>query len=511
MENKYNENLGQVFTSVNIAKLMIKLLRENLETGVILDPGVGQNIFFQHLLDEAYTKVGVDVDGGLLSEINNLARSNYLLMNFFDLNKTNKFDGIIMNPPYIRQEELIDSKYNNKKKIIATLKEYSEYLDKRHNLYVYFFLKAHQLLSNGGVLIAICYDSWLYTKYGEKFIKFLEDKFNIRRVIHFEKKAFENAEIGATILELVKDDKLTNHIRYEKYHLSDDYGKKEPIIDVDIDSISKIPKTLFISFPKSMFIPLDKLVSDAIKRGIDPLLTKHFIFEYPEFNETIPLIKQVKKIRDYTVNEKNVDYLIYHNEGLMSNKLSNYLDKVKKQVMNSNKNISLRKRILKEEKWYKIRLVKPGKIIFNYYLRGRIRFLYNPSLYYVSHNFYTFNTIHNEFLMLSLLNSTFTKLAVLSCARNQGNGLKKIQLYEFFTVPIFDQSLLRKKDRTELINLGQSLSISDNASVINIIQRIDELLLHYYNAEVGTNISFRELKRLYSNGMNKELNDSVMV
>jgi predicted Fe-Mo cluster-binding NifX family protein len=55
-----------------------------------------------------------------------------------------------------------------------------------------------------------------------------------------------------------------------------------------------------------------------------------------------------------------------------------------------------------------------------------------------SDNFYILNIKDNELANFSVLNSSFTRLNTLSNSRSQGNGLRKIQLYEFKEVKVID-------------------------------------------------------------------------
>lgn len=83
-----------------------------------------------------------------------------------------------------------------------------------------------------------------------------------------------------------------------------------------------------------------------------------------------------------------------------------------------------------------------GNFIFNYYLRNNIDFIYNPNKFLSSDNFYILNIKDNELANFSILNSSFTRLNTLSNSRSQGNGLRKIQLYEFKEVKVIDAKKL---------------------------------------------------------------------
>jgi methylase of polypeptide subunit release factors len=68
-----------------------------------------------------------------------------------------KFDMIIMNPPYVRQEK-INGLINSKQILKAHFADHGFKIPEKSNLYVYFFLKTLGHLKDQGVLVAITYD-----------------------------------------------------------------------------------------------------------------------------------------------------------------------------------------------------------------------------------------------------------------------------------------------------------------------------------------------------------------
>ena len=503
------ENLGRVYTSKPVAKLMVELLVNELDSGVILDPCIGENIFFTTLQEEMsnnpsknFTMVGLEVDSALIPEIKVKQKDkySYCCQNFFDYEPSKKHDGIIMNPPYIRQEILVESNINPKNKIIKKLeKEYSKYLSRTHNLYIYFFMKAHQVLRNKGKIVAICYDSWLFTKFGELFQTFLEDHFEVKTVIHFEEKAFTNAEVGATVLELVKRKTSRQSIKYIKFMRVKDYEIERSIIETVVSSLSDLPvrgKNI-INFSSQLFLPLSQLCAGKIRRGISPKAKKYFLFDDPKFNETIPIIKDVKKIDGYKVSKECLSYILYIEENNISGEMANYLNNIKFKILNQDGYKTLKREINSGKKWYSIRLVKSGNFIFNYYLRKNIKFIYNPQNYCAAHNFYILEVAIQPFIALAILNSILTKIAVLSKSRSQGSGLKKIQLYKFNDIPIINPNVLKTKECTQLEKLGKELEEKKKGEVASIIKEIDQILLRVYNELVDPDLSLELVYKLY--------------
>ena len=100
-------NLGQIFTNKNIADYMATLF--SLPTDAkILDPCFGKGVFINTMQEKGFTKItGVEIDPALFVQAKSTLSSVTLINeDFLSFNNEELFDGIIMNPPYIRQEEI---------------------------------------------------------------------------------------------------------------------------------------------------------------------------------------------------------------------------------------------------------------------------------------------------------------------------------------------------------------------------------------------------------------------
>lgn len=515
-ENDKEKQLGQVLTSDAVARLMVNLLVENLAGEIILDPCVGKNIFFRILeekeaeLGKKFRKIGIEVDPEIVDKewYGGGDDRELYLQNFFDFSHDLKLDGVIMNPPYVRQEILVNSNINSKEKIIRTLDvKYTRFISGRQNLYVYFFMKAHQLLKDHGRLVAVCYDSWLYTQYGELFKKFLEANFVVRNIIHFEEKAFINAEVGATILDLSKQtsnflENSRQKFGYAKYGSPESYEHNNCLSNMEIPSLTDLMVLARkegdpLVFPTDVFTQLMVLCKGKIRRGTSPKANEFFLFESMKFPEMVPIVKDVKKISGFLVSKHELRYIVNAGNNGLSKELQDYLKVVENKIMESNRYITLKREIESGKKWFRIRFVEPGYFIINYYLRKNVKFIYNPEKYYVSNNFYIFDTKIDPMLAFALLNSVFTRIGILRNSRTQGGGLRKIQLYEFRRVPVFNPSILNKSKSKELAELGKSLTESRGEDSHRILKRIDHVLFQIYDEFVGSNVSLEDIHEFY--------------
>ena len=102
-------NLGQYFTPENIAEFMAnEVISAKPSSKNVLDPCIGENIFFSFLDSNSMNLQGVEIDGALIKEQTrdffNQPDRDLIIGDFIDQKFDQKFDAVIMNPPYTRQE-----------------------------------------------------------------------------------------------------------------------------------------------------------------------------------------------------------------------------------------------------------------------------------------------------------------------------------------------------------------------------------------------------------------------
>ncbi|USS41572.1 BREX-1 system adenine-specific DNA-methyltransferase PglX [Thermococcus aggregans] len=142
------------------------------------------------------------------------------------------FDIVIANPPYVRQEKIYPEYYDlaefemlSKKEQEKLKKEYKEKiinhmetiikekfehemkLNKRSDLYAYFFIQGVNLLNPKGVLVFITSNSWLDVDYGTQLQEFFLRFTNLRRIIDYTTRSFEQADVNTVITVLTRKPK----------------------------------------------------------------------------------------------------------------------------------------------------------------------------------------------------------------------------------------------------------------------------------------------------------------
>lgn len=125
------------------------------------------------------------------------------------------FDIVIGNPPYVRQEKIADpvlpkekittaNKRDYKDKLIESVKNkypWIKKLDKKSDLYIYFYFHGFSLLNTLGTLCYITSNSWLDVGYGKDLQKFLLEHTPVYAIFDNQaKRSFESADVNTIIL-----------------------------------------------------------------------------------------------------------------------------------------------------------------------------------------------------------------------------------------------------------------------------------------------------------------------
>ncbi|MGI6207761.1 MAG: Eco57I restriction-modification methylase domain-containing protein, partial [Anaerolineae bacterium] len=97
---------------------------------------------------------------------------------FAEVFSSGGFDIVITNPPYVRQELIRDAK-----PVLKRL--YPDVYSGTADLYVYFYLRALQLLKPGGVLCFISSNKWMRAAYGERLRRHLSQDTTVQTIIDF--------------------------------------------------------------------------------------------------------------------------------------------------------------------------------------------------------------------------------------------------------------------------------------------------------------------------------------
>lgn len=401
-----NAKLGQVWTPNDLANKMARMaLSARKNIWKILDPACGPATFSMALHTEGSSGLhldSLDIDERMVryTAVQNKAlgfsgsarTQDYLA----DTTLEGKYDLVIMNPPYIRQEQISSGNKNSYCKYLE--RHLACRIDRRSNLFALFLLKGLLDLRVDGILCAIVYDAVTQSGYGGKTLAIIErhaqylSSDNVRT-------PFDGVLVDAQIL------------LYRKY------GSRKP------KAQSKVSK------PEAGCVSLDALLKS--RRGTALPVRKGYLAEKadPFFTASVPFFIKQGKLKGLVIQPDARAYL----EDSFADNNYDFVVWLKNRAKLNGIKLS--------------RLSIPpvnGRILFNYYIRNAPRHLWNGSRIAVSDNFYVSHT--KDFFPAEvawlLLNSDQYLERLVAAARNQGNGLKKLQLYEYNQVMVPDWRLI---------------------------------------------------------------------
>ena len=464
-------DLGQVFTKKSVAQFMISLC-EIRPNDYILDPCFGAGVFIEELSKKGYKNIcGCELDSKLYNEISSKYNDLYCC-DFLTKRFNKKFDLIIMNPPYIRHEKINDlQEYGINKTLIQANQIYSN-LPKNANMYMYFIVKSINLLKRNGQLVVIFPGSWQKSSSGKKFIKEINSTCKIEEIINVHGDVFEdNVLTDVVIMKLKKS--LDDTIEYKTYNVVFKNNRIYYKDNIEYQDLS------------GSCIKFDKIFK--IKRGITTGYNDAFINPSVKNEESLKkIISTPKQILGYSTNNSKYDSILIIDDEEVCSK---YLLKVKNKILKDGKPKTLYNKISNNKKWYQIKTFNCTGIIFNYFIRNDIRFIYNKSFEIVRDNFYIINCNFDEKLAFALLNNYYVYYQLEKIGKKYGNGLLKIQKYDFNNLNIVDPLKIVNDDKEKLIELSENII---NGKEKNGIDKISIILSKYMN------IKFEKIIEIYN-------------
>ncbi len=536
-----NADLGQVFTKRAVADYMVELFTLPAASR-ILDPCFGQGVFIESLYEKtSHTIVGVELDERLYGRLEQRCtgelahRCTVFRGDFLKFQDEERFDGILMNPPYIRQEKIDElSIYGINKVDIRKDALYSN-LPSNANMYMYFVIKGISLLRPGGEMVVIFPGTWQRSASGEGFLQALRQQCNIVRTITVLGPAFEtDALVDVVILKLVKDKKAAC-MPPERLRIgADDGGTRGASKDDESECGALTPGRV-----KRGEIKRGALTPDEIKRsgisgaganlaggvfsaapGMMPFsqaaavrrgLTtgNNAMFVNPQkhgYNGSrtvlTPLISSPKSIRGYTTDGcKTDDLLLIDEKRRQIPEVAAYLKYWREKIIGEKKPKTLYERIISgDERWYRQSEIRAEGLLFGYIVRNEMKFIDALSPYIVRDNFYIIRPLIDPDLLFALLNNYYTYYQLECRGKHYGAGVLKLQKYDLESLYLIDAARITAQDKEMLINYVNLLR--DTADV-SYVDRITQVLGSYGPVDA------ENVKEMYENAKRKRLEVNV--
>ena len=188
---------SDVSTPDDISKLMSSYLSKK---GNLLEPAVGTGQLLKFVELDKYDSIDIfDIKSNYLEvcpDNNNITKYN---KDFLKECINKKYKNIILNPPYIKIQDLS----NDYRDFIKT--QWSILINGSLDIYYAFMLKCIELLDNKGIMVCIIPNSYLYNKGSYDLRKYLIENKLIERIIDYRsEKVFKNVGAYCCITVITK-------------------------------------------------------------------------------------------------------------------------------------------------------------------------------------------------------------------------------------------------------------------------------------------------------------------
>ena len=477
---------GQFFTPDYIAKFMIDWVSQGANN--ILDPAVGNSIFFKQVKNNNIKMIGYDIDQHIVDYFgceHETIIADYLLSNINE-----KFDAIICNPPYNRFQS-IDNREEIKRKF---LKDYNIKLNGYTNQAILFLIKSIMELKRNGKIAYIIPTDFLESSYGKQIKELLLGQKLLYSIINFEYNVFDNATTTSCILLLKKSNNKSVKMINVK--------SKEDFLRIDLD------KALIINYenlnPKEKWLKLLKKQKNyrnlvkvnkylKISRGIATgcndffMLNENEIIENKLKKEYFRIcISKSADIKNLIFSNKNIDELSKQSKkiyllDITENDVKNDIN-LQIYVACGEKSKINEKYLLKSRSpWYSMEQKKVSPIWIANASRGKIKVVRNTTN---ANNLTTFHSVFINEKYKDISNIIFCYLIsnvgqeILQYnKKTMGGGLDKYQPSDLNEAYMLDVNIISDDDLKEINNLYKKLK--DDKLGESIVEQLDSIILKY--------------------------------
>ena len=300
-----------IFTPDRISKIMASYL---CESGTLLEPSVGKGSLLKFINHKEYDIDVYEIKKQYLDEIKD-ENINKHHDDFLKSKISKEYDNIIMNPPYIRVQDL---QPDYRQYIKDSFQELTTGLV---DIYYAFIIKCINVLKTTGVMVSITSNSFLYNKSALGMRKYLFENRYIERIIDYgTEKIFTGVSVYCCITVFSKKPK-TSLIYNDKEIKYDSIDKETYLLfsqkhdSVILRDICKITNGI-ATLRDNVFIHENKLYEEPCWKELTNGIIKKYII-YPYDNCKIIDEKKFKEAnpKTYEYLEKNKEELAKRDKG----------------------------------------------------------------------------------------------------------------------------------------------------------------------------------------------------
>lgn len=473
-------NLGQIYTKGIIADFMVELL-DLPSKATIVDPCFGKGVFLHSLQKAGYKNIiGIEIDSMTFSQIRqrDFHHCKLIHLDFFQFEPTDLVDGFVLNPPYIRQEEIDDMEALGVSKALIQEQCSAFQIYSKANLYLYFIARCVSLLKKGGQMVAILPKAWLNTPDGQNFYSQLLEVGCINNIVQVYGCPFDtNPCVDVMILKFTK---------------GGDGETLEEVLEVDNASLKLKRGRTQIDLNSDGCVPLSSIAK--IRRGITTGYNRAFI--NPDIcseSHYVKILSSPKSVEGFTTKEAKLDRLLFIPSNTpLTFDVKSYLREVEARILQDDFPRTMVRLIQGRKPWYNINLPPISDIVFPYIIRTQIRFILNEAKVSVRDNFYTLRSPFDSHLMLGMLNNLYVFSQLELSGKSYGNGLLKIQKYDVDNIVVPHPSNISDKDKRLLIKYAKLMVESNDPEYVVDTTKV---LSKYYQKN-NIELFYKELRSL---------------
>lgn len=452
--------LGQVFTTKVIAKYMASLFSQRVKK--VLEPCFGGGAFIDACLSLGFEDiVGCEIDPALFEEgKKKYPKLNLLKTDFLKYHPDCKFDGIIMNPPYVRQEKIDELQPFGITKKHLRADNLFKGLPSTANLYMYFVIKAISLLAETGELVVIFPSTWLDACSGKIFEKMILEKTSIEEKIYVSGPAFETEPLVEVIILKLKKCYEGRICATEKHlELVDGLLREQLVNDFSVHVELTVPFSEYAD----------------VRRGLSTGWNQMYINPEGIKNQSVlsDILSSPKNVTGFSTKKSTPDKLLMITAGTnLSADVAMYIEKNKAELLKGKKPKTLYEKACSEDEWYTLKPLDSNGIIFGYIVRNDMRFILNTNGIMARDNFYILKPKCDEYILLALLNNHYTFYQLECFGKKYGAGILKIQRYDIENLSFIDLKRVSSDDKGKLRLLGEQLVKTADSTLIEDITKI---------------------------------------
>lgn len=542
--------LGHVHTPPEIADLLAKWAIQSPDD-TVLDLGLGEGAFvfssFSRLRElgaedlQATSQIyGTEIDATRYQTLQQAITTKGLRFphlqhkDFFQADFP-QVDAIVGNPPYVRRRAIAPERVEQiRTDVLRTNLEVIETdLSQLTDLYVYFLLKAFAYLKPYGRLAVVIADSWLNVRYGKALRYYLQNHFEIERIISFDRSVFSEAQVKPVLLFATKRSGKVHQIAFTRVmnglainELAQLFTKPEPNMP-DVSTINLDSTDLNAKDPWGVHLKISELANvlngykqltsldtySNIRIGLQTLAEDFFVLTNAKVQNLgieaeflQPFAHSVTQFETYNIDETtqanlHLFYCAKSKEELKGTNALVHID------AGENVSVSVRGR---------------GEIVKGYHQKPRIQKANRPLWYDVKSNieqrgrspiliprliYYQFKVLWNSvgfvpggavievlpkfpehtLLLLAVLNSTYAEVLIRGYAQLYGGGTYTVGINQLKKMPIPDLTQFTDEQHRRLIASYQIfLADGRREEIDNLIYELLDLDANMFESALRT-------------------------